>query len=454
MTKTTRRRFMAGSAAAAGLALANASETAAAAPAKRPNIVLLFADDAGYGDLSCFGHPSIHTPHLDQLAAEGARFTSMYTPPACTPARAALLTGRYPVRPGHVANVLGPESRHGLPASEITTAAALKAAGYRTQCIGKWHLGHAEPEFMPLSHGFDDYFGLLYSNDMILPWVNTRRPLQFYRGMEPIEGPVDQSTLTLRYTEEAVRFIHDAKDAPFFLYLPYAMPHLPLATAPRFRGQSRAGLYGDVIEALDWSAGTIAGALCEAGVLDNTLLIWLSDNGPWSNMPERMLQPGPDGLINKPWHAGSAGPFRDAKGTTYEGGVRTPAIARWGGQIPRGSLIQEPVNTMDLFATILTAAGAPIPRDRAIDGNNLLPLLRGETKASPSRRYFYFRGNVVQAVRDGQWKLQRATGQDELFHIERDIAERFNLAEEMPDKVAELTALMRAIAEETGVHAA
>ncbi len=450
--KTTRRQFMAGSAAAAaGLTLTRgAASNEDGDRAGRPNIVLMFADDAGYGDLSCYGHPTIRTPNLDQLAAEGARFTSFCTPPACTPARAALLTGRYPVRPGGgVANVIMPESTGGLPASEITMATALRQAGYRTMCVGKWHLGHASEEFLPTSHGFDEYFGLLYSNDMIRPWVDTDAPLELYRNTEPIEHPVDQTTLTVRYTEEATRFIEESAGDPFFLYLPYAMPHLPLAVADRFRGQSRAGLYGDVMEALDWSAGAIMEALRNAGVAENTVVVWLSDNGPWINMPDRMVQAGPDGLDNEPWHAGSPGPFRDAKGTTYEGGARVPAIVWRPGDVSAGAIIREPANSMDLFPTLLKAAGAEIPGDRPIDGHDLWPLLRGEAGEPSSPPYFYFRGRQLQAVRQGPWKLQLVTGAPELFHLDRDIGERFNMAERHPERVEELRALMAAFAEET-----
>lgn len=447
----TRRQFLAGSASAtAGMVWSQGISEAAQQSEKRPNIVLMLADDAGYGDLSCYGHPTIRTPNLDTLAMEGARFTSFYVLPACTPSRAALLTGRYPVRPGGVAGVIGPDSEEGLPAHEITMATALRAAGYRTMCVGKWHLGHARDEFMPTSHGFDEYFGLLYSNDMIRPWVNTDKPLSLYRNTEAIEHPVDQNTLTVRYTAEAVRFIKENGTHPFFLYLPYSMPHLPLATAPRFRGQSRAGLYGDVIEALDWSAGEIMEALREADVADNTIVVWLSDNGPWINMPERMVQPGPHGLDNKPWDAGSPGPFRDAKGTTYEGGVRVPAILWRPGRIPAGSLIQEPVNSMDLFPTLLRAAGAEVPDDRPIDGNDLGPMLHGDVDESPSQRYYYFRGHQLQAVRQGPWKLQLAGGGVELFHLDRDIGERFNVAGEHPEIVVSLHSLMEGFARETG----
>ncbi len=448
--KTTRRQFMAGSAAAtAGMLLSQEATPDAASNGQRPNIVILFADDAGYGDLSCYGHPTIHTPNIDRMAHEGTRFTSFCVLPACTASRAALLTGRYPVRPGGVEGVIGPDSDQGLPAYEITMATALRNVGYRTMCVGKWHLGHARDEYLPTSHGFDEYFGLLYSNDMIPPWVQTERPLELYRDTEPIEHPVDQTTLTVRYTAEAVRFIHHNGDEPFFLYLPYTMPHLPLATADRFRGQSRAGLYGDVIEALDWSAGEIMKALREAGVADNTLVIWLSDNGPWINMPDRMVQPGPHGLNNERWHAGSPGPFRDAKGTTYEGGVRVPAIVWQPDVVPANRIIQEPANSMDLFTTVLRAAGAEVPDDRPIDGNDLGPLLRGEEDESPSQQYYYFRGPELQALRRGPWKLQLASGQPELFHLERDIGERFNVADDHPDIVAEWRVSMESFAEET-----
>lgn len=445
----TRRQFMAGAAATlAGVmtgmaALEAGARTKSASAGKGPNVVLMLADDAGYGDLGCYGHPTIKTPNLDRLADEGARFTSFYVPPSCTPSRAALLTGRYPIRLGPVVRVLGPESKGGLAPEEITIATALKNQGYRTKCVGKWHLGHAEEHFMPTSHGFDEYFGMLYSNDMIKPWVQTDKPLKMYRDREPIEVVDDQSEHTTRYTQEAVRFIEENSDAPFFLYLAYSMPHLPLA-ADRFRGKSRADFYGDVIEELDWSAGEVMRALDKAGVSENTLVIWLSDNGPWINMPDRMVQEG-----NERWHAGSPGPFRGAKGTTWEGGQRAPAMLRYPGRIPAGRVIRDPASSLDLFPTIAGICGAETPRDRVMDGHDLAPLLQGDTNTSPSQHYFYLGNEHLQAVRKGPWKLRVADGEIALYHLERDIAELFNVAEDHPEIVAELHGMLLAFAEET-----
>ncbi len=444
----TRRQFLAGTATAVAAVLAGMAVTKrgvnAMSDMKKPNVVIMFADDAGYGDLGCYGHPTIQTPNLDSMAAEGARFTSFYVPPSCTPSRAALLTGRYPIRLGPVVRVLGPDSPGGLAPDEITIARALKNTGYRTKCVGKWHLGHAEPEFMPTAHGFDSYFGLLYSNDMIPPWVETEKPLELYRDTEPIELIEDQSLITTRYTEEAVHFIHENADNPFFLYLAYAMPHLPLA-ADHFRGKSRADFYGDVIEELDWSAGEVVKALHAVGVADNTLVLWLSDNGPWINMPSRMVQGG-----NELWHAGSPGPFRGAKGTTYEGGQRVPAIAWWPGKIPTGRIIRDQANSLDIFPTITGICGAEVPNDRPMDGNDLWPLITGATEQTPSDLYFYLGNEYLQAVRKGPWKLRIAEGNIELFHLERDIAELFNIAEDHLDIVKELHQLLVAFAEETG----
>ncbi|HLV00884.1 MAG TPA: sulfatase-like hydrolase/transferase, partial [Acidobacteriota bacterium] len=332
---------------------------AAIARGAPPNVVLFLVDDLGYGDLSSYGHPTIKTPNIDGIGERGIRLTSYYAAaPSCSPSRAALLTGRYPLRVG-LPRVLGPETTLGIPAAELTLAEALKEKGYRTAAIGKWHVGHAKPEFLPTGQGFDSYFGLLYSNDMIRPWVNTDRPLELWRNDRPIEHPVDQTQLTVRYTEEAQKFIRSSEGNPFFLYLPYSMVHVPIHAAPQFRDKSRAGPYGDVVEAIDWSVGQVLKTLHEVGVVDNTLVVFTSDNGPWQNMPDRMFQ----GNVIKPWHAGSAGPLRGYKATTYEGGVRVPAIIQWPSRIEGGRASADIVTAMDLYVTILKAAGAAVPSD-------------------------------------------------------------------------------------------
>lgn len=420
-----------------------------------PNFIILFADDMGYGDLGCYGHPTIRTPNLDRAAEEGLRFTSFYAAaPVCTPSRVGLLTGRYPVRAG-LPNNLGPDSKGGLPLSEITLAQLLKARGYKTMAIGKWHLGHDPKEYLPTSRGFDSYLGLLYSNDMIPPFVKTTRPLDLYRNEEPVERVTDQSTLTERYTAEALRFIRSAGDSPFFLYLPYAMPHLPISTSERFRSHSRAGLYGDVIETLDWSAGEILRELKDRKLDGDTMVIFASDNGPWHSLPARMLQNG-----NEPWHTGTKGLLRGAKGTTYEGGQRVPCIARWPGVIPARQINSDIVSTLDLLPTIAGAAGATLPRDRVYDGFDLLPVLRG-TVRSPRSVFHYFRGNTLEAVREGSWKMRFAQpiqgeGQSgpagpprpELFNLDFDPAEQYNVYERHRDLGDSLMNKMRAFAQE------
>jgi uncharacterized sulfatase len=418
-----------------------------------PNFVLLFADDMGYGDLACYGHPTLRTPNLDGMAEQGVRFTSFYAAaPFCTPSRAGLLTGRYPVRAGQPNN-LGPDSKGGLPLSEQTLAEVLKKRGYRTAAIGKWHLGHDPRDYLPTSRGFDQYLGLLYSNDMIRPWVKTSKPLELYRDARPIEHPVDQSTLTERYTEEAVRFIRSAGQRPFFLYLPYAMPHLPISASARFRGRSRAGLYGDVIETLDWSAGEILKTLREQGVDENTMVVFTTDNGPWLNLPDRMLQQG-----NEPWHAGTKNLLRGSKGGTYEGGIRVPCIVRWPGVIPARRVNADIACTLDLFMTIAKAAGAPLVEDRVYDGLDLLPLMQGKAKP-PRETFYYFRGRFLEAVREGSWKCRfaRDARDDlkpadpitaELFDLDVDPAEQFNLYSRNRDVGDRLLAKLRTFAGE------
>ncbi len=412
---------------------------AQAAEARPPNIVLIFADDMGYGDLGCYGHPLIRTPHLDQMARDGVRLTSFYAAaPVCSPSRAALLTGRYPVRCGMPGNT-GPGSEKHLPESELTIANLLKSRGYRTMAVGKWHLGHQRPEVLPTGRGFDVWYGLPYSNDMRKPFVQTDEPLKLYRDTEPIEYPVNQNTLTERYTEEAVKFIEAGDEAPFFLYLAHSMPHLPVSTSEQFEGKSDGGLYGDVIETIDWSVGRIREALAKKGVSDNTLIVFTSDNGPWLDLPDRMLNENVER-----WHGGSPGPLRGAKGTTWEGGMRVPMIACWPGCIPAGTRNAQVASTMDILPTLAGIAGVAPPTDRTLDGQDILPLLQGEAE-SPHEYFYYFRGEHLQGVRHGAWKLRREDkdGDAELFHLGRDPRELYNVAEAHPELTKDLLARMR-----------
>ena len=410
---------------------------------KLPNIVVLFADDLGYGDLGSFGHPTIRTPNLDRMGRQGVKLTSFYAMPSCSPARAALLTGRYPVRSG-IHHVLGPNSRLGIPESELTLAEGLKTRGYRTLAVGKWHLGHAEEKFMPTANGFDEYFGLLYSNDMQPPWVKTQKPLKLWRNLEAVEYPVKQETLTERYTEEAVKFIKQKKNRPFFVYLAYSMPHVPISATKKFLDRSRAGLYGAVIETIDWSAGRILETLKKEGLDENTLVVFTSDNGPWMYMPDRMFS----GDMIKRWDHGSPGLLRGAKASTYEGGVRVPFLARWPGRLPAGAVSAEPATLMDIYTTLLELTGAEVPKDRVVDGKNIWPLLEGRA-GSPHKELYYFQGEKIEAVREGKWKLRisRHLRTDlkeddpvtpELFDLEADPSERYNRAEEMPSLVTRL----------------
>lgn len=350
-------------------------------PPRRPNIVLILADDLGYGDLSCYGHPKFKTPHLDQLAKDGVRLTQFNTPaPFCAPTRASLLTGRYPARCGMTSNPAPDGGAQSdvlfLPLNEVLLPQILRENGYATSMVGKWHLGHAKPEYLPTHRGFDEYLGILYSNDM--------RPVQLVDGDKPIEYPLAQATLTKRYTERAVKFIERNKDKPFFLYLPHAMPHKPLACSEAFYKKSGAGLYGDVLAELDWSIGQVLTKLNDLKLAENTLVIFTSDNGPW--------------------YGGSTGGLRGMKGTSWEGGYRVPCIIRWTGRIPPGQTSDQIGVTMDLFATTLAAANVQPPKNVILDGNNLLPTLM-EKKASPHEFILGHQGPRLATIRDARWKL-------------------------------------------------
>ena len=391
-----------------------------------PNIIFIYADDLGYGDLGCYGS-GIPTPNLDRMAAEGMRFTQFYSAnPVCSPSRAALLTGRYPTRVG-VPRVLFPRDSVGLPDGETTIAGMLKSRGYKTMCIGKWHLGHL-PQFLPTNRGFDEYFGIPYSNDM------SPRPLM--HNLETLEEPARLETLTPRYTEQALKFIERCGRSPFFLYMPHTYPHIPLAASERFRGKSPAGLYGDVIEELDWSAGRILEAVKKHGIDSRTLVMFSSDNGPW--------------------YQGSPGRLRGRKGTTYEGGVREPLIARFPGRIRTGTVCRSVASTMDILPTIGHLCGAPLPA-LPLDGMDIWPLLSGAKQTMERDVLLYFDDWNVQCARWGRWKLHLARYNSgaynpapaggrvnlrlpspELYDLENDPDESYDVAPGHPAVVTEI----------------
>ncbi len=442
--KMLRSRMAIASLALAGLVLHAASD-------ERPNVIIIYADDLGWGDLGCYGNPVIRTPNLDRMAAEGMRFTDFYSAAeVCTPSRAALLTGRYPVRSGMCNDqfrVLRNNSAGGLPRDEVTLPEMLKGRGYATGMVGKWHLGHL-PEHLPPHHGFDSYFGLPFSNDMMpAPNAPKGRP-KFYeennaywrtpliRGTAVIEAQPDQRQLTRRYTEESVRFIREKKGAPFFLYVAHTFPHVPLFASERFRGKSAAGVYGDVIAELDWSVGEILGTLRAEGLDQKTLVVFSSDNGPWL-------------IYNH--HGGSAGPFREGKGSTWEGGMRVPGIAWWPGRVQAGVVQHEIATTMDLFTTCAKLGGATLPGDRPIDGQDISPLLFGTGTVSRDA-YLFYRGTTLYAARLGPWKAHFITrsgyGADQpephdppqLYHLGEDPSERVDRAKDNPAVIAEINA--------------
>ena len=401
--------------------------------ARQPNVILVLADDLGYGDIGANGATAIATPNIDRMAREGVRLTGFYASAnICTPSRAGLLTGRYAIRSGLAHQVIEPDDEHGLPAAEITLAELLRDAGYRTSMIGKWHLGHT-PAHWPTRQGFESFFGLPYSNDM--------QPLALYRGEEAIEEPVIQATLTERYTEETIRQMSAAGDRPFFIFLSHTFPHIPLHASEQFSGRSRAGLYGDVVETIDWSMGEILGSLAERGLDQNTLVIFTSDNGAWFE--------------------GDNGPFRDGKGSTWEGGYRVPFIARWPGTLPAGTVTNALSMNIDLLPTIAALTDSALPEGHVLDGRDIRPLLNGADE-SPHEVVYFFDNENIAAVRTPRWKLmvlsyyrrniaayerfQEGVGFSNwlLFDMTEARPGRYSLARDKPDVLADMLAYLKA----------
>lgn len=439
---------------------------------KEPNIVLIFMDDMGYGDLTSYGGIGYETPNIDKMAAEGMRFTNFYSAQAiCSASRAAILTGCYPNRIG-LTGALFPDSKIGLNSDEETIPEILKKKGYVTSMVGKWHLGEAE-QFLPLQHGFDEYFGLPYSNDMwpvgfdnkpvtdSSSWRSRMPPLPLIEGNKTIEyirDMNDQDRLTKRYTEKAIDFINKNKEKPFFLYFAHSMPHVPLAVSKHFKGKSQQGPYGDVMMEIDWSVGQIMNTLKENNIDKNTLVIFTSDNGPWLNFGN---------------HAGSSGGLREGKQTSFEGGQRVPAIVRWPNVVPAGTINNKLASTIDLLPTFSVISGAMLP-SKKIDGVNILSLFKGDKDANPRNHlYYYYNKNSLEGVRMGTWKLvlphsyqtyeDELPGNDgfpgsrhldstglELYDLRRDPGERYNVKEQNPEVMKSIMDLVNEAREDLG----
>jgi arylsulfatase A len=441
--------------------------------ARPPNIVIVFTDDQGYADVGAYGVRGFDTPNLDRMATEGVRFTDFYVAqPVCSASRAALLTGCYPNRVG-ITGALGPRSKTGISEREVTLAELCKSRGYATAIFGKWHLGH-HPPFLPTRHGFDEFCGIPYSNDMwplhpayahLPPDAQKRKrgypDLPLYDGEKIVKPKItgaDQTQFTTMFTQRAVNFIKRNKDRPFFLYVPHPMPHVPLFVSDKFKGKSRQGLYGDVITELDWSVGQVLKTIADNGLDDNTLVIFTSDNGPWLSYGD---------------HAGSTGPLREGKGTTWEGGIRVPCLMRWPGKIPAGQVCEEPAMTIDILPAIAGLIGAELPTHKT-DGKDIWPLMAGKAGAkSPHEAlYFYYGSNNLEAVRAGRWKLilphkyrsltgtpgkdgmpngyKHPTSGLELYDLQTDIGEQHNVAKQHPDVVKRLQALAERARDDLG----
>jgi arylsulfatase len=424
-TSTSRRAFL-------GHAASLLAATARGAATRKPNVIMIYADDLGYGDLGCYGG-KIRTPNLDRMASEGMRFTNFLSAnPVCSPSRAALLTGRYPTRVS-MPRVLFPQDNVGLPEDEMTIAQMLKPQGYKAMCVGKWHLGHL-PQFLPTNRGFDEYYGIPYSNDMNPPVVLHSVPGK----VETVEERATLETLTPRYTEQALRFIENSKDSPFFLYMPHTYPHIPLGASAKFRGKSPHGIYGDVVEEIDWSVGEILASLKKHKLDRDTLVMFSSDNGPW--------------------YLGSPGPLRGRKGTTYEGGVREPFIARMPGRIPAGKVCGGLSSTMDVLPTVAKLCGAALP-PKPLDGIDIWPMLSGSKSSIEREALLYFDNVYLQCARLGNYKLHIARYNSqvyspppaagrinlplpapELYDLANDPDESYDIAPERPEIVKDIQA--------------
>jgi arylsulfatase A len=416
------------------------------AQAAKPNFIIIFTDDQGYSDLGCFGSETIKTPNIDQLAAEGRKFTNFMVPsPVCTPSRAALLTGSYPKRVGLHKHVLFPTSNYGLNPEEYTIADHLKSLGYSTACIGKWHLGH-HPETLPRANGFDSYYGIPYSNDMNHPdnkgkvnpasdesWQNQDEFVKQWNtplveNEEIIEIPVNQRTITRRYTDRAISFITENKDKPFFLYLPHSMPHIPLFVPEDANDPDPKHAYKAVIEHIDAEVGRIVKSIRELGLAEKTYIIFTSDNGPWLQYRN---------------HGGSAKPLRDGKGTNFEGGQRVPCVMWAPGRIPAGTSSNELISTMDLLPTFASLTKSELPEGRKIDGLDLSATVTGDAPSKRTEFIYYTAQGQLNGIRVGEWKLLlEGKGNKEqgpyLFNLVTDISEATNLADKHPEKITEL----------------